>query len=97
MKRYSVIVSIKAKHRNLEIARFLHVNTPFVCKVRKEMVNEINGVELAATRKRTQKHYQRSAHSLGTTDFVRRVHDMAWCTEILGSHCATSCRTSSSV
>ena len=72
-KRYAVIVSIKAKHSNLEIARFLKVARSFVCKVRKEL-NENNGDELA-TSKRKQ-HCQRS-DSLRTPEFViRRVHGM---------------------
>ena len=72
MKRHAVIVSIKAKHSNLEIARFLKVARSFVCKVRKEL-NENNGDELA-TSKRKQ-HCQRS-DSLRTPEFVRRVHGM---------------------
>ncbi|KAM3183277.1 hypothetical protein ACTXT7_010668 [Hymenolepis weldensis] len=62
MDRHAAIVSIKAKHRNLEIARFLQVTTSSVCKVRKEL-SENNADELAATSKRKQ-HYQRSADSL---------------------------------
>ncbi|VUZ40962.1 unnamed protein product [Hymenolepis diminuta] len=78
MKRHPVtaIVSIKAEHRNFEIARSLKVVTPLVCKVRKGLLNENNGGELATTRKRKE-HCQRSADSLRTPEFVRRVHGMA--------------------
>ncbi|KAM3176254.1 hypothetical protein ACTXT7_006864 [Hymenolepis weldensis] len=41
MKSRTVIVSVKAKHAR-----------SFVCKVKKEMLNENNGDELATTRKR---------------------------------------------
>ncbi|KAM3183880.1 hypothetical protein ACTXT7_009465 [Hymenolepis weldensis] len=37
MKRQAVVVSIKAKHNYLKIARILQVTTSFVCKVRKEL------------------------------------------------------------
>ncbi|KAM3170934.1 hypothetical protein ACTXT7_017615 [Hymenolepis weldensis] len=77
MKRQAVIVTIKAKHRNLEIARFLKVARSFVCKVRKKLLNENNEDELAATRMRKE-HCQRSADSLRTPEFVRRVHGVAW-------------------
>ncbi|KAM3175869.1 hypothetical protein ACTXT7_007657 [Hymenolepis weldensis] len=43
MKRYTVIVSVKKKHMNLEIARFLKVATSFVCEVREELPSENNG------------------------------------------------------
>ncbi|VUZ51572.1 unnamed protein product [Hymenolepis diminuta] len=75
MKRHAAMVSMKAKHRNLEIAGFLKVTTSFVCKVGKGL-NEHNGDELA-TRKR-KGHCQRLADSLRTPEFVRRVHGMAW-------------------
>ncbi|KAM3178317.1 hypothetical protein ACTXT7_002816 [Hymenolepis weldensis] len=52
MKRHAVAVSIKAKHSNSEIARFLKVATSFVRKVRRELLNENSGEELAATNKR---------------------------------------------
>ncbi|KAM3171004.1 hypothetical protein ACTXT7_017476 [Hymenolepis weldensis] len=61
MKRHAVIVSIKAKHRNFEIARFLKVARSFLWKVRKELLNENNGAGLAATRKIKQEYCQRSA------------------------------------
>ncbi|KAM3179801.1 hypothetical protein ACTXT7_017569, partial [Hymenolepis weldensis] len=51
MKRHTLLVSVKAKHRNFEIARFLKVATSFVCKVRKGLLNENNGDE-PTTRKR---------------------------------------------
>ncbi|KAM3186987.1 hypothetical protein ACTXT7_003222 [Hymenolepis weldensis] len=63
MKIYSIIMPIKAEHDNLEITGFLKVATSFTCKVGKEL-NENNGNELAATRKRKQEHCQRSADSL---------------------------------
>ncbi|KAM3182034.1 hypothetical protein ACTXT7_013213 [Hymenolepis weldensis] len=47
----------------------------YLCKVRKELLNENNGDELATTRKRKQ-HCQRSADSLRTPEFLRRVHGM---------------------
>ena len=37
MKRHAVIVSIKAKHIDFKIARFLKLARSFVCKVRKEL------------------------------------------------------------
>ncbi|KAM3172372.1 hypothetical protein ACTXT7_014680 [Hymenolepis weldensis] len=40
------------------------VATSFVCKVRKEQLNENNEGELTATRKRKQEHCQRSADPL---------------------------------
>ncbi|KAM3188443.1 hypothetical protein ACTXT7_000269 [Hymenolepis weldensis] len=74
MKNHSVIVSLKAKHKNLEIARFLKVARSSICKVRKELLNENNGNGLGATRKRRE-HCQCSV-SLRTPRFVRRVHGM---------------------
>ncbi|KAM3179340.1 hypothetical protein ACTXT7_000741 [Hymenolepis weldensis] len=59
MKRHTVIVSVKVKHRNLEMARFLKVAKSFVCKVRKELLNESNRNESAATGKRKE-HCQHS-------------------------------------
>ncbi|KAM3175539.1 hypothetical protein ACTXT7_008302 [Hymenolepis weldensis] len=70
MKRRAVIVSIKAKHRNLEIVRFLKVAKSFLYKVRKRL-NENNGDELATMRRRKQ-HCRRSADSIRTPEFVRR-------------------------
>ncbi|VUZ53522.1 unnamed protein product [Hymenolepis diminuta] len=63
MKGHSVIVTIKATHNNLEIVRFPKVTTSFVCKIRKELLNENNGDELATMRKKKE-HCQRSADSL---------------------------------
>ncbi|KAM3186981.1 hypothetical protein ACTXT7_003216 [Hymenolepis weldensis] len=63
---YYNYVSIKAKHRNLEIARFLKLATFFVCKVGKELTENDRG-ELAAMRKRKQEHCQSSADSLTHT------------------------------
>ncbi|KAM3186473.1 hypothetical protein ACTXT7_004268 [Hymenolepis weldensis] len=63
-------MAVKAKHDNLEIARFLKVTTSSVCKVRKELPNENNGVELTTTRERKQEHCQRSARSLTKSQFV---------------------------
>ncbi|KAM3175904.1 hypothetical protein ACTXT7_007586 [Hymenolepis weldensis] len=60
MKRHAAIVSIKAKYRNLEVARFLKVSRSFVCKVRKDPLNENNEDELTATRKKKE-YCQRSA------------------------------------
>ncbi|KAM3179548.1 hypothetical protein ACTXT7_000437 [Hymenolepis weldensis] len=73
MKRHAVIVSIRVKHRNIEIERFLKVATSFVCKVEKELLNINNGDELVATRKRKQ-HYHCPADSFTTPEFVRCVH-----------------------
>ncbi|KAM3172859.1 hypothetical protein ACTXT7_013678 [Hymenolepis weldensis] len=67
VNRYAVIVSIKAEHSYLKIARFLKVATSFLCTVRKELLNDNNADELAATH---------SLHSLSTPEFVTRVHDM---------------------
>ncbi|KAM3178648.1 hypothetical protein ACTXT7_002136 [Hymenolepis weldensis] len=75
MKRHAVIVSMKAEHRNLEIARFPKVATSSPCKVRKEQPNDNNANELAITRMRKW-HCQLSADSLTTPAFVRRVHGM---------------------
>ncbi|VUZ43397.1 unnamed protein product [Hymenolepis diminuta] len=47
MKKCALIVPIKAKHRNLEIERFLQAVTSFVFKVRKELLSENNGDDLA--------------------------------------------------
>ncbi|KAM3185067.1 hypothetical protein ACTXT7_007104 [Hymenolepis weldensis] len=85
MQRHAVIVSIKAKHRNLEIEieKFQRVAISFVCKVRKELLNEKNGDELALMRKRKQEHCQRPAlslsltHSLRTPEFDLRVNEDA--------------------
>ncbi|VDL59278.1 unnamed protein product [Hymenolepis diminuta] len=74
MKRHALLVSAKAKHNNLGIARLLIVARCFVYKVRKQL-NENNEDELATTRKRKQ-HCQRSADSLTAPEFVRRVHYM---------------------
>ncbi|VUZ45764.1 unnamed protein product [Hymenolepis diminuta] len=52
MKRHAVIVSIKVKHNNLDITRLLKIARSLVWKVRKELLNESNGDELAPTRKR---------------------------------------------
>ncbi|KAM3185466.1 hypothetical protein ACTXT7_006273 [Hymenolepis weldensis] len=84
MKKLPVSMSIKAKHSNLEIARSLTVARSFLCKVRKELLNENNGYELAASSK-TKELRQRSVdsithsltHSLRTHKFMRRVHGMA--------------------
>ncbi|KAM3178891.1 hypothetical protein ACTXT7_001638 [Hymenolepis weldensis] len=51
MRRHAVIVSRKAKHSNLAITRFLKVATSFVCKVKKELLNENNGVTSTRTSK----------------------------------------------
>ncbi|KAM3178571.1 hypothetical protein ACTXT7_002274 [Hymenolepis weldensis] len=75
MKRQAVIVSIKAKHRNLEIVGFLKVARYFVCKVRKEVLKENNEDELAAKGKRKE-HCQRPADLLKTPEFVRRGHGL---------------------
>ncbi|KAM3185674.1 hypothetical protein ACTXT7_005896 [Hymenolepis weldensis] len=61
IKRHAVIVSAKAKHDHLETAGFLKVARSIVCKVRKELLDEKNGDDLAATRKRKQEHCRRSA------------------------------------
>ncbi|KAM3179534.1 hypothetical protein ACTXT7_000423 [Hymenolepis weldensis] len=70
MKRHAVIVSIRVKHRNIEIERFLKVAASFVGKVEKELLSKYNGYELAATRNRKQ-HYQCPADSFTTPEFVR--------------------------
>ncbi|KAM3181991.1 hypothetical protein ACTXT7_013284 [Hymenolepis weldensis] len=70
-------MSTEAKHSNLDIARFLQIATSFPSKVRKELLTENNADELAAMSKRKE-HCQRSADSLRTPEFVRRVHGMAW-------------------
>ncbi|VUZ39754.1 unnamed protein product [Hymenolepis diminuta] len=75
MIRHTVMAPMKAKDSDLEMARFLKVTRFSVCKVRKELPNENSGDELATTQKRKQ-HYQLSDHSLGTPEFVRRVHGM---------------------
>ncbi|VUZ45896.1 unnamed protein product, partial [Hymenolepis diminuta] len=54
-------LSIKAKHGYFKTARFLKVARSSVWKIRKELLNENKGGELAATRKRKQEHFQRSA------------------------------------
>ncbi|KAM3173490.1 hypothetical protein ACTXT7_012401 [Hymenolepis weldensis] len=51
------------------------ITRSFVCKVKKELLNKNNGDELAATRRRKQ-YRRRSAYSLRTPEFVRRVHGM---------------------
>ncbi|VUZ50773.1 unnamed protein product [Hymenolepis diminuta] len=85
VKRHALIESIKAEPRNFEIAKFVQVAASFVCKVRRELPNENNRDELAATRRRKE-YCQCSADSLThslthpprTRDFVRREDDMAW-------------------
>ncbi|KAM3188202.1 hypothetical protein ACTXT7_000781 [Hymenolepis weldensis] len=72
MKRSAVMVSIKGKHSNLEITRFLKVARSLSAKLEKELLNENNGDELAATSKRKY-HCQRPADSLRTPEFVRRM------------------------
>ena len=72
VKRHTVIVSIKAKHSNLEIAIFLRVARSFVFKVRKEL-NENNGGGLATSK---GKQRCRRSDSLRTPEFVRKVHYM---------------------
>ncbi|VUZ49918.1 unnamed protein product [Hymenolepis diminuta] len=64
MKRHAVAGPTKTEHRNLGISRFLQNATSFPCRVRKELLNEKNGDELTTTRKRKQRHCQRSADSL---------------------------------
>ncbi|KAM3176419.1 hypothetical protein ACTXT7_006542 [Hymenolepis weldensis] len=79
IKRKAVIVAIKAKQefRNCQTSTSRHI---FICKARKELLNENDRDELAAMRKRKQ-HCQRSIdsliHSLRTPEFVRRVQGMA--------------------
>ncbi|VUZ47975.1 unnamed protein product [Hymenolepis diminuta] len=73
--RHAVTVSIKAKHRNLEIARFLQVVRSVVWKVRKELLNENNGDAMVTTRKRKE-HCERSADSFRISEFVRREQKM---------------------
>ncbi|VUZ39049.1 unnamed protein product [Hymenolepis diminuta] len=63
MKRHAIVVSLKAKHSNQEIARFLQGAISFVCKVRRGQLNQNNGDKLATTWKRKE-HCQRSAGSL---------------------------------
>ncbi|VUZ53184.1 unnamed protein product, partial [Hymenolepis diminuta] len=70
----SAIVSVKVKQGNLETAIFLKVAKSFVCRVKKEL-NGNNGGELAVMRKRKE-NFQRSADSLRTPEFVRRVRGM---------------------
>ncbi|VUZ40786.1 unnamed protein product [Hymenolepis diminuta] len=48
-RRHAVMMPIKAKHRNFEIARFLKVLISFVSKVGRELLDENNGDELVAT------------------------------------------------
>ncbi|VUZ41783.1 unnamed protein product [Hymenolepis diminuta] len=62
MKIYDVLVSIGAKHSNLEIARCPQVARSSLDKVIREL-NENNGDEWA-TSKRKQAHCQRFADSL---------------------------------
>ncbi|VUZ49928.1 unnamed protein product [Hymenolepis diminuta] len=77
MERHVVIVSIKVKHRILKIVRFYRVVISFVCIVRKALLTDNNGGELASMKKRKQEHFQRSAHSLNRTfEFVKEY--MAW-------------------
>ncbi|KAM3171974.1 hypothetical protein ACTXT7_015499 [Hymenolepis weldensis] len=75
MKRRAVIVSLKAGRSNSDISRILKVATSFLSEVRKELLNKNNANELAATSKRKQ-YCQRSADSLSTPEFVRRVRGM---------------------
>ncbi|VUZ57125.1 unnamed protein product [Hymenolepis diminuta] len=52
------------RNRNLNIGGFLKVATSSVCSARKELLNENSADESTASRKGTQEHCQRSAHSL---------------------------------
>ncbi|VUZ56063.1 unnamed protein product, partial [Hymenolepis diminuta] len=72
----AITVSIEAKHSNLKIARFVKVVRSFVCKVRKDLLNDRKGDELVVTRKRRE-HCQLSAYSFTTSEFLRRMHGMA--------------------
>ncbi|KAM3180055.1 hypothetical protein ACTXT7_017051 [Hymenolepis weldensis] len=65
----------KSKTRDFRNCKISKVARSSVCEVRKELLNENNGDELAATRKRKQ-HYERSADSLRTSEFIKRVHSM---------------------
>ncbi|VUZ41198.1 unnamed protein product [Hymenolepis diminuta] len=76
MRRQAIIVSVKAKHMNIEIAISLKVTRSIICKVRKELVNEKNGDETVDRMRRKKEHCQRSTDSFTTFEFVRRVLDM---------------------
>ncbi|KAM3180306.1 hypothetical protein ACTXT7_016539 [Hymenolepis weldensis] len=73
MERYAVMVCIKAKRSNLEIAGFLKVARSFGFKIRKELLNENNGDELTTSRR---KQICKLYDSLRTPEFITRVHDM---------------------
>ncbi|VUZ49491.1 unnamed protein product [Hymenolepis diminuta] len=70
-----VILSTKAKHNSLEIARFPKVATSYLCKIREALLNENNEDELAAMRKRKQ-HCQHSDDAFRTPEFVRNANGM---------------------
>ena len=53
MKRYAVIVSLKADHGNLEIACFLTVAISFANKIRKELEKENDNTMFISKRKKT--------------------------------------------
>ncbi|VUZ49860.1 unnamed protein product, partial [Hymenolepis diminuta] len=61
--RHAAILSVKAKHNDLDIGRFPQVATSFPCKVRKELLNKNNGDGSVATRKR--KHHCQRSENLG--------------------------------
>ncbi|VUZ52055.1 unnamed protein product [Hymenolepis diminuta] len=81
IKGHAAMVSVKAKQRNLEMARFLLIARSFLCISRKELVNEKGGDELTTTERRKGERALSTlcslTHSLRTPEFVRRVHGMA--------------------
>ncbi|VDL19247.1 unnamed protein product [Hymenolepis diminuta] len=77
IKGHAVMVSVKAKQRSLEMARFLLIARSFLCISRKELMNEKGGDELITTERRKSTVNAMLTHSLRTPEFVRRVHGMA--------------------
>ena len=69
MKRHAVIVSLKAGHKDLEIARFLKVARSFVYKVRKELEAQDGKVSPVAKRKK----HSRCTGSIRTPKFIQQV------------------------
>ncbi|VUZ44702.1 unnamed protein product, partial [Hymenolepis diminuta] len=58
LNRHALRVSVKVKHNNLEIARFLKVARSFVGKVREESLSENSGYKLGTLSTLSPTHSQ---------------------------------------
>ena len=72
MKRHAIIVSIHAKHSDLEISQFFNVTRSFVHKFRRELkASNINVESVAKCRKRKPR-----SDTFRTPQFVRQIQDI---------------------